>query len=665
LSIWLVNRNSKVRWARVEAIPEIIHLIEQDNYLAAFLLIREAEKYIPKDPMLIKFWPQIVNEDCSIITSPPGVNIFIKEYSAITGEWKFLGQSPLQNIQFPRGIYRWKITKDGFEDREFVADGKTINVELWEEGSFPSGMVRILPGRVRLDLWPFLRREEAVEVPSYWIDQYEVTNEQFKKFMDAGGYEKREYWKHAFIKDGRELSWEQAMKEFRDKTGRPGPSTWEGGTYPKGKEKFPVSGVSWYEAAAYAEFAGKCLPTIYHWQKAACIGQAAVIVPLSNFDRKGPVPVGSFPGIGRTGLYDMAGNIKEWCWNIADISGDHRYILGGGWGEPTYMFFHVDTRSPWDRSLANGFRCVQYLTKEKAAADTLSLPVTPPPVRDYSKETPVSDETFNSWLKNFYSYDRTELDAVVEESDENSDYWRKEKVTFNAAYGGEHMIAYLFLPKNVKPPYQTVIYFPGISAVNAPSFEGLPQKVVTEFVIMSGRALVYPVYKGTYERKFVGKRPKDPEKEPIAYRDWIIQLSKDLKRTIDYLETRTDIDNNKIVYYGMSWGAWLGPIMLAVEERIGSGIILVGGLPPWKVASAADPINFAPRIKAPVLIISGKHDFMFPTETFARPLLEFLGSTDKELKIYEGGHGNIMVLFSRQIRGDILDWLDKYLGPVN
>jgi dienelactone hydrolase len=131
------------------------------------------------------------------------------------------------------------------------------------------------------------------------------------------------------------------------------------------------------------------------------------------------------------------------------------------------------------------------------------------------------------------------------------------------------------------------------------------------------------------------------------------------------LETRTDIDNNKIVYYGMSWGAWLGPIMLAVEERIGSGIILVGGLPPWKVASAADPINFAPRIKAPVLIISGKHDFMFPTETFARPLLEFLGSTDKELKIYEGGHGNIMVLFSRQIRGDILDWLDKYLGPVN
>ena len=205
--------------------------------------------------------------------------------------------------------------KEGFENREFVAEAQTINVELLEEGSFPPGMVRILSGTVRLNLWPFFRHgEEAVEIPPYWIDQYEVTNEQFKRFVDNGGYEKQEYWKHKFIKDGHELSWEQTMREFRDKTGRPGrPLTWEGGTYPKGKDKFPVSGISWYEAAAYAEFAGKSLPTIYHWQEAACIGQAAVIVPFSNFDGKGLAPVGNSPGIGSTGLYDMAGNVKEWC----------------------------------------------------------------------------------------------------------------------------------------------------------------------------------------------------------------------------------------------------------------------------------------------------------------------------------------------------------------
>ena len=88
------------------------------------------------------------------------------------------------------------------------------------------------------------------------LDRYEVTNRQFKEFIDHGGYERREYWKAPFHEDGRTLSWEQAMARFRDPTGRPGPSTWESGRYPAGKDHHPVSGVSWYEAAAYAVFAG-------------------------------------------------------------------------------------------------------------------------------------------------------------------------------------------------------------------------------------------------------------------------------------------------------------------------------------------------------------------------------------------------------------------------
>src|SRR6185503_7091189 len=98
--------------------------------------------------------------------------------------------------------------------------------------------------------------------------RFEISNRQFKAFVDAGGYRMRDFWKEPVVDNGRALTWDDAMARFLDKTGRQGPSTWELGTFPDGAADVPVSGVSWYEAAAYARYAGKRLPTGFQWRLA-------------------------------------------------------------------------------------------------------------------------------------------------------------------------------------------------------------------------------------------------------------------------------------------------------------------------------------------------------------------------------------------------------------
>jgi formylglycine-generating enzyme required for sulfatase activity len=142
------------------------------------------------------------------------------------------------------------------------------------------------------------------------------------------------------------------------------------GSYPAGQDDYPVSGVSWYEAAAYADFAGKSLPTVYHWYGASSMNSDAEILQASNFSGKGPAPVGSYPGLGPFGTYDMAGNVKEWCINA---NGDRRYILGGASTEPLYMYQTPDARVPVDRSPTNGFRLVKYL--HTTSDEKMSAPV--------------------------------------------------------------------------------------------------------------------------------------------------------------------------------------------------------------------------------------------------------------------------------------------------
>ncbi len=376
--------------------------------------------------------------DVSIRTTPPGADVYVKDYADRTDDWQLLGTSPLEGTRVPFGYFRWRISKKGYTTVEGAAAAyrtAIINFVLDPEGTLPADMVRVSGGPFQWGNAP------AVDLPPYLLDKYEVTNREFKKFLDSGGYKKPEYWKEPFIKDGHTLTWEQAVQEFRDRTGRPGPATWELGDYPKGQDDFPVSGVSWYEAAAYAEFAGKSLPTVYQWYNAAGPSIFSDNVGLSNFSSNGPVGVGSLGGISPYGSYDMAGNVKEWCWNQA---GDRRYILGGGYNEAVYMFVDEDAQSPFDRRPTYGIRLMKNIGGSPPEALTRPIEHL---TRDFTKEKPVSDQVFNIY-KAFYAYDKTDLNPHVESVDDTSEYWRRERITYNAAYGNERILANLFLPKN-------------------------------------------------------------------------------------------------------------------------------------------------------------------------------------------------------------------------
>ncbi len=203
-----------------------------------------------------------------------------------------------------------------------------------------------------------------VELPAFRLDVYPTTNLEYLRFIEAGGYARDEFWSD----EGR---------AWRDKENITAPLYWQ-----KTSDGFttrtmfdhqapldshhPVSGVSWYEAEAYARFAGKRLPTEAEWERAASgspDGDASPIkrrfawgddepdANLCNFDNHvwGTTRIGSYPrGASAFGVHDMTGNVWEWTsdafagypgfaafpypeYSQEWFDGDHRVLKGGSW----------------------------------------------------------------------------------------------------------------------------------------------------------------------------------------------------------------------------------------------------------------------------------------------------------------------------------------------
>ena len=254
LAGWALHASSMRRWAREEALPRARALADQGSYVEAYQLAAAAEQYIPTDPALRDLWPDL-SRGFSVETMPEGADATWKPYADVNAAWQPLGTTPVRNHRLPLGPIRIRLVKPGYLPLEVAASAAVQRSTLLPEASTPPDMVRVPAATLNAQYAGI--GSLSAQVPEYLIDRDEVTNRDFKRFVDAGGYTTRAYWTEPFVDGDRTLSWENAMRRFVDPTGRPGPATWDGGAYKDGEADVPVAGVSWYEAAAYAAFAGR------------------------------------------------------------------------------------------------------------------------------------------------------------------------------------------------------------------------------------------------------------------------------------------------------------------------------------------------------------------------------------------------------------------------
>jgi formylglycine-generating enzyme required for sulfatase activity len=669
-----VRNSRRVQWAREEAIPQILRFVEADDYAAAFALAEEAERLLPGDPVLAGLWPQF-SATGSLTTNPDGADVYVQPYDASEGAWTHLGSTPLEGLRLPRGVFRFRVEKEGFETRLLATrnPGVLLGTAGGGPGNPPSrievtlvptdaadGMVPVPGGAFPVGLTGF-NSDDPVNTASFLIDRHEVTNQAFKAFVDGGGYTDARHWSDLPVGADGSGAWEAAARAFVDSTEKPGPSTWELGSFAAGHGDWPVSGVSWYEAAAYCRSVDKTLPTLFDWARAglspAEIGSALApaIVPLSNFAGKGAAAVGSYRGLGPYGTFDMAGNAREWVWNEA--ADGRRWSLGGAWSDPTYMFTVPNSLPPADRSPVNGFRCARYAAPPDATliarVDTYG--------RDHRTAPAVSDEIYNVYRRQ-YPHGRWPLAERVEARDESAADWVRETITFDAGFETARENAALLSPNPASPPYQVVVFFPGIGPFVGRGSSTNLQPGLEDFIVRDGRALVYPVYKGAFERW-------DPlislqgDAYLNAFRTRMGEWRQDVARVLDVLAARSDIDATRIAFRGASFGASTAFPLVALEERFKVAVLGPAGFTYREMPDEADALNYVSRVTIPVLMMGGRHDYIFPLETAQKPMFDRLATPAEHKRhvVFDTGH----FPFPRgEMIREILAWLDRYLGPV-
>ncbi|MBL4821117.1 MAG: SUMF1/EgtB/PvdO family nonheme iron enzyme [Gammaproteobacteria bacterium] len=659
----LANRTD-IESANNDLLVQMEDLIENDEVVAAYLLGLEFDFHNTEDVGRQQIWEEFTTHG-SILSEPEAAKIWIRDPKNLETDWILVGETPLAEFPLPSSYFQLKLESGQHPDYEVVTRSPNSRFGNFRANQVPipfvlppaslaENMVHVPTARFPVAINGFARL--PVVLGNFLMDKFEVTNREFKEFVDQQGYQTESYWNGLeFREEGLLLGRDAALARFVDSTGRPGPAGWELGDYPDQEANYPVTGISWYEAVAYAQFRGKALPTAYHWARAAFArgGVNAGFVELSNFGGSSAA-VGSTQAMGPYGALDMAGNVREWTWND---TGENKAVYGGSWDDPDYMAALPFDLPPMTRDSFTGFRLAQYLDGE-GLSDSLFEPVDVVSV-DFTDLTPVSDEVYEVLLES-YRYDSTNLNPTIEKVSEETLDWTEEKIYLNTDYDSDRFAVYLLKPKT-PGPHEAVIFFGGLGLFyrNRPS-ETYPLEQM-DYIMKSGRALVFPVYWGSFER-YAGLFELDPtgvEFEELS-RLLTHRWRSDLGRTLDYLETRDDlITQEGFDYFGRSYGASVATPLIAIEERIKTAVLVIGGFPYIRLPSSVEPLNFASRITQPVLMLNGRYDNLFPVETQQLPFFNLLGTpaTDKQIIHYDMGH---QLPPRNELVKEMINWFDKY-----
>ena len=623
-----------------EVIPELIEIYDEGKIPESFLISKSLLEKYPNNE-IIKTYFDKSSKYAYLKTDIDGVEVSVL-YPGDTS-YVSLGKTPLDSFVVPNvwgnQSHRLKLI---YNNIEYDQKGRD-----WHNYRFPDSSIEIPENHkafLGTDPWMFLQgiNFEDIKLSSFSIAVNEVSNKDFQEFVDAGGYENPSYWDFPIQIGNKIYDFNSSVKLFTDRYNKLGPANWSYGKYPSGLDNQPVTGISWFEARAFAEFKNLNLPNIFQWTYASGIPDNVFVVDQSvindsNYDSSQLREVSDENG-SYNGLNNIGGNVKEWVLNPNGNKKEKYSIMGGAFNESAYTFNNYYSLSAFDRSIGNGFRLSKNLTNNQSDLD---YDIIPNFQRNFDELENISDEVFEVY-KSQFDYNKN-LDSKTTNIDNFQDGYSAQKFEMETTYkSDESLYGYIVYSNKFKNKYDPVIVYPNAGSIGTNSDEWLPESLLSQYkyLIDEGYAIIHPIYHNTFGREKTIRTFWASDSED--YKNTIIKIGQDYKRSLDYIESRNDFNFDNMSYFGYSWGSTTSNYLLAIDDRIKAAVICVGGLMLQKSRKEVEAHYYIRRIKTPILHIIGKEDGIFGYEENYKPWKKLIGTPKDKLKLIElenVGHG--------------------------